>query len=85
MKRSYLIVLLSIFANVAFAQNASRERMLENLSLEDIKPKIHGTIRGRYEMQPDAEGQSRFEVRSARVSVEGNLPANKRSVLQCQE
>ena len=74
MKRSCLIALLSIFANVAFAQNASQERVLEDFSLEDLKPKIHGTIRGRYEMQPDEDGQSRFEVRSARVSVEGNLP-----------
>lgn len=46
MKRSCLIALLSIFANVAFAQNASQERVFEDFSLEDLKPKIHGTIRG---------------------------------------
>ena len=44
MKRSCLIALLSIFANVAFVQNASQERVLEDFSLEDLKPKFTGQL-----------------------------------------
>lgn len=36
-------------------------------------PQIHGILRGKYEYQP-ALGASRFEVRNARLSAEGNLP-----------
>lgn len=74
MKHTCLIALLSAFAHSASAQNASQESVFADFDVEDLKPKVHGTIRGRYEIQPDAEEQSRFEVRSARVSVEGNLP-----------
>ncbi len=35
-------------------------------------PKIHGTLRGKYEYQTD-EGEGRFEVRNARVNVEGDV------------
>lgn len=38
----------------------------------DRKPNIHGTIRGKYEYQPEDE-KGRFEVRTARVSVEGKV------------
>lgn len=36
------------------------------------KPVIHGTVRGKYEYQTE-ENEGRFEVRNARVSVEGNV------------
>ncbi len=36
-------------------------------------PKLHGMLRGKYEYEPDLNA-SRFEVRNARLSVEGNLP-----------
>lgn len=39
---------------------------------QDYKPSIHGTIRGKYEYQTD-EGEGRFEVRNARVSITGNV------------
>lgn len=35
-------------------------------------PTIHGTVRGKYEYQTE-ESEGRFEVRNARVSVEGNV------------
>lgn len=38
----------------------------------DMTPKIHGTIRGKYEYQTE-EGDGRFQVRNARVSLEGNV------------
>lgn len=38
----------------------------------DMTPKIHGTIRGKYEFQTK-EAEGRFQVRNARVSIEGNV------------
>lgn len=35
-------------------------------------PKIHGTLRGKFEYQPN-ENEYRFEVRNARVSIDGDL------------
>ena len=43
---------------------------------EDAKKgmlQLHGILRGKYEYQPDLDA-SRFEVRNARLSAEGNLP-----------
>lgn len=38
----------------------------------DYRPEIHGTVRAKYEYQPDEEA-GRFEVRNARVSVTGQV------------
>lgn len=38
----------------------------------DLTPKVHGTIRGKYEYQTE-EGNGRFQVRNARVSLEGKV------------
>lgn len=38
----------------------------------DFTPKLHGTLRGKYEYQPQ-DGEGRFEVRTARVSVSGDV------------
>ena len=38
----------------------------------DLKPKVHGTIRGKYEYQTE-EGEGRFQVRNARVSLDGDI------------
>lgn len=38
----------------------------------DFTPEIHGTLRGKYEYQTQ-EGEGRFEVRTARVSVSGKV------------
>lgn len=38
----------------------------------DLTPKVHGTIRGKYEYQPE-DGEGRFQVRNARVSIEGDV------------
>lgn len=38
----------------------------------DNLPKLHGILRGKYEYEPDLEA-SRFEVRNARISVNGKL------------
>ncbi len=36
-------------------------------------PQLHGILRGKYEYEPGLDA-SRFEVRNARISAEGNLP-----------
>ena len=62
------------------ATEESREGILTEVeesataSSEEINyaPKIHGTIRGKFEYQPE-EDEIRFQVRSARVSFEGNV------------
>lgn len=54
---------------------------------QDHKPQIHGILRGKYEYQPDLEA-SRFEVRNARLSVDGNISnrsAYKLEVDLCDE
>lgn len=38
----------------------------------DMTPKVHGTIRGKYEYQPE-DGEGRFQVRNARMSIVGNV------------
>ncbi len=38
----------------------------------DLKPEIHGTIRSKYELDT-SQGASRYEVRNARVSIEGQV------------
>lgn len=40
----------------------------------DLTPHLHGTIRGKYEYQPD-DHAGRFEVRNARLSVDGKVAA----------
>lgn len=40
---------------------------------QKYQPQIHGILRGKYEYQPDLD-TSRFEVRNARLSADGNLP-----------
>ncbi len=36
-------------------------------------PQLHGILRGKYEYEPDLDA-SRFEIRNARLSLEGKLP-----------
>lgn len=44
------------------------------ISAQEVStPQLHGILRGKYEYEPDLDA-SRFEVRNARLSVEGNLP-----------
>lgn len=39
---------------------------------QEYKPEVHGTLRGKYEYQTN-EGEGRFEVRTARVSISGKV------------
>ena len=59
--------LLCLCCTTAKAQQANTD--------DDFKPtpvNIHGTIRSKYEYQTE-EGEGRFEVRNARISVDGQL------------
>ena len=58
------MLLLSMMTAAVYAQNDEEE--------VDRTPKIGGTIRSKYEYQTE-EGEGRFEVRTARVSVSGNV------------
>lgn len=58
------MLLLSMLTAAVYAQNDEEE--------VDRTPKIGGTIRSKYEYQTE-EGEGRFEVRTARVSVSGNV------------
>lgn len=58
MKKLYLLLSLAAVSLAAAAQ--------------DYKPEIHGTIRAKYEYQPDL-GKGRFEIRNARVGIEGKI------------
>lgn len=66
MKKKFILsaLLLPLFA-VAPA-------VAENDDEVDRTPKAHGTIRGKYEYQT-GEGEGRFQVRNARVSLDGDL------------
>lgn len=67
-KTTTMLLLLSLLAMTAQAQkydNGEEEKV-------DRMPKINGTIRSKYEYQTE-EGEGRFEVRTARVSVSGNV------------
>ena len=65
MKKIYLMAALLV-AQVATmnAQNSDDD--------VDKTPKIGGTIRSKYEYQTE-EGEGRFEVRTARINVTGNV------------
>ena len=64
-KKFLLLALSAIFAVVPMSAQDDGDKV-------DRTPKIHGTIRGKYECQTE-EGEGRFQVRNARVSIEGNV------------
>lgn len=59
------MLLALLFAAAALPAGAQEEKT-------DYTPHIHGTIRSKYEYQTE-EGEGRFEVRNARVSVDGKV------------
>lgn len=61
-----LVLLASLFLSLGFTAQAQDDAQI------DRTPQIHGTLRGKYEYQT-GENESRFEVRTARVSVTGAL------------
>ena len=67
MRKDYTLtarrVLTAVLACVAMISAYSEEKI-------DLTPRLHGTFRARWEGGLDGEG-SRFQVRNARVSIDG--------------
>ncbi|MFI3266113.1 MAG: porin [Rikenellaceae bacterium] len=64
MKTLRLTALALLLSFQVFAQESSDESQM------DFTPQIHGSIRGKYEYQPEID-ESRFQVRNARLNVSG--------------
>lgn len=64
MKKTLIVILgvLSCFTSSMIAQETKNPYL----------PEIHGTIRAKYEYEPTV-GKGRFEIRNARMSVEGKI------------
>ena len=61
-----------LFILIAFLLFAYVGIMHGQTTRSEYLPQVHGILRGKYEYQPDLEA-SRFEVRNARLSVDGNI------------
>ncbi len=64
-RKVLLAVLFAVCASVTAMADDDEDKV-------DRTPKVHGTIRGKYEYQTE-ENQGRFQVRNARVSLDGNI------------
>ncbi len=64
--RAFLLLLAALTSMVCLADDSPSK-------IHDYLPQIHGILRGKYEYEPELSA-SRFEVRNARLSAEGNLP-----------
>ena len=80
-KKCTLFVLFCLCVVKMGAQELTLEERLTQIEQElqrqtenqKFMPQIHGILRGKYEYEPDLNA-SRFEVRNARLSVDGNMP-----------
>lgn len=77
MPKSILMLLLALLPLGATAQSHltnedGRRVEKDKLEKEDYLPEVHGTIRSKFEYQTTMKA-SRFEVRTARVSLTGNV------------
>lgn len=68
MKQLRIILSILVTATSILAINAKEDKEEK----VNYTPEVHGTIRAKYEYQPDLNA-SRFQVRNARVSIEGNV------------
>ena len=55
-----------------FSSSESMAQTNQSEKEQKFMPEIHGTIRGKYEYQTE-EGEGRFEVRNARISITGKV------------
>ena len=77
MKKNICTLLMLLLSLTGFAQTDSpnedgKKLEVEKMGKKDYKPEVHGTIRAKYEYQTGM-GAGRFEVRTARVSLTGNV------------
>jgi hypothetical protein len=71
MKSAFASLMLLITAVAPTAVSAADDNATDSKSF-DYMPKIHGTLRTRYELATEGTVMSRFQVRNARISVSGN-------------
>lgn len=68
----YLIILCLGLALPMATSAEERQEGNDKTPQTDYRPEIHGTIRGKYEYQPEMNS-GRFEVRNARFSLSGKV------------
>ena len=82
-KKCTLFVLFCLCVVKVGAQELTLEERLTQIEQElrrqtekqKFMPQIHGILRGKYEYEYELDlNASRFEVRNARLSVDGNMP-----------
>lgn len=66
---SSTILVASLWLSVS---TASAQETSGNILKSEYMPEIHGTIRAKYEYEPPID-KGRFEIRNARLSVEGKI------------
>ena len=71
-KKTYLLIALSIVSMGMNAQNSEKSSLGNDVPEFVKNMTIGGTIRSKYEYQTE-EGEGRFEVRTARINVVGNV------------
>ena len=71
-KKTYLLMALTMVSMGMNAQNSGNSSMEKGIGEFTKTMKIGGTIRSKYEYQTE-EGEGRFEVRTARINVAGNV------------
>ena len=72
MKTFITTALLCLAATTTMAQETAQKSEPEAKAETKASINVHGTIRSKYELQTE-EGEHRFEVRNARVSIDGVL------------
>ena len=71
-KKTYLLMALTMVSMGMNAQNSGSSSVEKGIGEFTKTMKIGGTIRSKYEYQIE-EGEGRFEVRTARINVTGNV------------
>ena len=69
---------LAAITMAIFSSSESMAQTNQSEKEQKFMPEIHGTIRGKYEYQTE-EGEGRFEVRNARISITGKVVSMVRS------
>ncbi len=71
-KRQVIVIMRFKLLMVAACLSATAWAQTEGEKKENYPVEVHGTVRSKYEYQTE-EGEGRFEVRNARINVEGKL------------
>ena len=78
-KKTYLLMALTMVSMGMNAQNTEKSSVEKGIENFAKSMTFGGTIRSKYEYQTE-EGEGRFEVRTARINVAGNVTLIKKLV-----